>query len=140
MAELFLCKSCMLYKSVELKTGAKGHCRAWKGTKNSRPRPDRESDSMTTSAPGTHRVPTALRSTSRKGNPVNNKKHQQVLNLLTEAIQDKLRAYQLEYSYPTRSPDESDDFLKMNKEQVRELRRIRGELELVFTDLPTDHF
>lgn len=71
---------------------------------------------------------------------MNNEKHQQVLNLLTEAIQDKLRAYQLEYSYPTRSPDESDDFLKMNKEQVRELRRIRGELELVFTDLPTDHF
>ena len=28
MAELFLCKSCMLYKSVELKTGAKGHCRS----------------------------------------------------------------------------------------------------------------
>ena len=67
-------------------------------------------------------------------------KQQQVLNLLTEMIQDKLRAYQLEYSYPTRSPDESDDYLKRNKEKVQELRRIRGELELVFTDLPTDHF
>ena len=69
-----------------------------------------------------------------------NEKQLQVLNLLTETIQDKLRAYQLEYSYPTRSPDESDDYLKMNKEKVRELRRIRGELEFVFTDLPTDHF
>lgn len=69
-----------------------------------------------------------------------NEKQLQVLNLLTEAIQDKLRAYQLEYSYPTCSPDESDDYLKMNKEQVRDLRRILDELELVFKDLPTDHF
>lgn len=95
---------------------------------------------MTTSAPGTHRVPTALRSTLRKGNPVTNEKQQQVLNLLTEMIQDRLLAYASEYNYTSRSSDESDAYLKRNKEKVRELRRIRGELELVFTDLPTDHF
>ena len=71
---------------------------------------------------------------------MNNEKHQQVLNLLTEMIQDKLRAYQLEYSSPIHSADESDAYLKRTKEKIRELRRIRGELELVFTDLPTDHF
>lgn len=69
-----------------------------------------------------------------------NEKQSQVLNLLTEMIQDKLVSYSSEYHHPSLDPDASDDYLKRYKEKVRELRRIRGELELVFTDLPTDHF
>ncbi len=55
-----------------------------------------------------------------------------LINLLSEQIGQRMRAVSNERHYPARSSDESIDFIKATQKDIKSLRRIREELEVVF--------
>lgn len=57
---------------------------------------------------------------------------------LTEVIHDEMCAFHSEYTYPSRSGDQMDEFLQQSRRRIADLRAIRDQLENVSVGLPKE--
>jgi hypothetical protein len=55
-----------------------------------------------------------------------------IINLLSEEISNVMQQCASERTYPARSSDNSDDFIRETREKVIALREIRERLEVIF--------
>ena len=60
-------------------------------------------------------------------------RHLQILHLLSEEILSQAEQLSLEQRGPARDPDASDDFIKERKENIKKLRELREQAEVVFS-------
>lgn len=59
----------------------------------------------------------------------------EVIRLISEMILKTGRAKAMEESFPSKSADESDSYIKAATEKLRKLREIREALEVTFTHM-----
>jgi len=59
----------------------------------------------------------------------------EVIRLISEMILKTNRAKAMEESFPCKSADESDTYIKSAAEKIRRLREIRESLEFTFTHM-----
>lgn len=59
----------------------------------------------------------------------------EIIHKISEEILEQASSCASEQIAPGWTSDDSDDFIKTKKENVEKLRRIRGELEVLFTGM-----